>query len=897
VRVSDKPQADLAHRLQRFLGRGYEVTKELTGAGMSRVFVAREVALGRDVVVKVLPPELGAGVNIERFRREIQLAARLQHPHIVPVLATGAKNDLLYYTMPLIEGETLRARIGRAGELPFGEAIRILRDVADALEYAHAHNVLHRDIKPNNILISGHHALVTDFGVAKALSAATDQANVTSAGVALGTPMYMSPEQAAGDPAADHRTDIYALGVVGYEMLAGRPPFQGGNAQHIISAHLTQQPVDVSHYRPSTPAALNDLIMRCLEKQPTDRFQTAEQLREQLETIAHTVSGSATTHSLATRWAPSRQWAQRRNVGLAAIAALLLAVTLIASRYLTNNRPTFEVVATTQITNAPGIEITPALSPDRRTLAYAAGEPGKMSIFVRQISGGDAIRLASGLAPQWSPDGSRLVYVDAAGIATVPSFGGTPQRLVSNPLNYLNISPVWSHDGKYLAYAQVLANGTNGSLWIADADGTNARKILDAAEPHSLSWSPQDDRLALVEGNIRLVYSPVQFGNIAPSGLWIVSRDGTGATAVTDSIHHSFSPTWSADGDGIFYVSNIRGGNDLYYQRVSGHRANGEPQRLTTGLKIHGISAAGGDRIAYSAWTTNVGIWSIPFPRAGSVSILAAHQVTAANETIEVVKLSPDGQWLAFDSDRSGNMDIYKMRINGTELQRLTRNTADDFRPTWSPDGREISFHTWRSGNRDSYAMASDGSNERIIASGPAHEWGGVWSPDGSQLALESDRSGQIEIYVAPARGGNLRRLTYDGGSGPRWSPDGKFIAYTNGALNTLTAGVAASALRVIPAEGGKSKTIMTPAAIGRGAIVQKWSNDGKDLYVESTAPDGTPIVARMALDGRSGSVLVRFDDRTRQPFIPGFTTDEKMIYFILGRHEADIWVMEIRKK
>ncbi|HEY7636664.1 MAG TPA: serine/threonine-protein kinase, partial [Gemmatimonadales bacterium] len=197
--------AELLERLQAALGAAYHLERELGGGGMSRVFVAEETALGRKVVLKVLPPELGAGLSVDRFRREIQLAASLHHPNIVPLFAAGEADGLLYYTMPLIEGDSLRARLAREGELPIGETIRLLRDVVDALSCAHEHDVVHRDIKPDNVLITRHHALVTDFGVAKALSEATGPTALTSVGVALGTPAYMAPEQASGDAHVDHR--------------------------------------------------------------------------------------------------------------------------------------------------------------------------------------------------------------------------------------------------------------------------------------------------------------------------------------------------------------------------------------------------------------------------------------------------------------------------------------------------------------------------------------------------------------------------------------------------------------------------------------------------------------------------------------------------------------------
>src|SRR6185436_3819623 len=215
----------------------------------------------------------------------------------------------------------------------------------------------------------------------------------------------------------------------------------------------------------------------------------------------------------------------KRALALVGIAAVVLVASLLASRYFTGGAPELEVGTTRQLTNETGLEVTPAFSPDGKMIAYAAGQPGRTSIMVRQISGGDAIRLATGLAPRFSADGSKLVYVDSAGIATVPVFGGTPQRLVANPENQYTMSPAWSHDGKSLAYAQVRAIGGFGSIWIANADGSAPLKIRDANEPHDISWAPKDDRLAFVEGNLLYVYSGVQFGNIAPSTVWVAGRD------------------------------------------------------------------------------------------------------------------------------------------------------------------------------------------------------------------------------------------------------------------------------------------------------------------------------------------------------------------------------------
>ncbi len=276
---------DFAEQLQAALGTGYQLESELAGGGMSRVFVAIDRALRRKVVVKVLPPDLAAGVNRERFRREIQVAAQLQHPHIVPLLSAGEQGDLLWYTMPFIDGESLRTALER--KQPFGvrEVTRIMHDVVDALAFAHQRGVVHRDIKPGNILRQGSHALVTDFGVAKALSAALPISGVTTAGIAIGTPAYMAPEQLAGDAAADHRIDIYAVGLLAYELLTGSSPFTGPSPRETLAAQLTRDPQPLHEISPEVPRTLSALVMRCLAKDPAARPQRAEDILQELDAL------------------------------------------------------------------------------------------------------------------------------------------------------------------------------------------------------------------------------------------------------------------------------------------------------------------------------------------------------------------------------------------------------------------------------------------------------------------------------------------------------------------------------------------------------------------------------------------------------------------------------------
>jgi eukaryotic-like serine/threonine-protein kinase len=327
---------ELKDQLQRTLGASYTLERELGGGGMSRVFVAEDTSLGRRVVVKVLLPDLAVSVNVDRFGREIHLAAMLQHPHIVPVLSAGVSDGLPFYTMPFIEGESLRARLARVGKLDVGEATKILRDVLTALSYAHEHGVVHRDIKPENILLTGPFAVVTDFGVAKALSASTNPGgSITTAGVVLGTPAYMAPEQAVGDPAMDHRADIYSVGAVAYEMFSGERLFADRPAHALFAAHAIDVPESLTEKTRGVPPGLAALVARCLEKDPSRRPQTGQEAVRELDAMGSGEGGGGRG-----LWRP--RWLQSGRKGgkrwpLGALAALI-AISLIYGGYRLTQR-------------------------------------------------------------------------------------------------------------------------------------------------------------------------------------------------------------------------------------------------------------------------------------------------------------------------------------------------------------------------------------------------------------------------------------------------------------------------------------------------------------------------------------------------------------------------------
>ena len=376
---------DLKEQLRRALGENYFFERELGAAGMSRVFLAHEMALRRKVVVKVLPPDLGAAVNVERFRREIQFAATLQHPLSVPVLTAGAADGLPYYTMPFIDGETLGARIARVGELPVQETVQILCDVLSALAYAHERGIIHRDIKPDNILLTRDHAVVTDFGVAKALSDSTGPiSGLTSIGIAIGTPPYMSPEQSAGDPAIDHRSDLYAVGAMAYQMLTGEYVFKARSPQAMLAAHAAEQPQPIAARRPAVPPALSSLIMRTLEKRPADRPQSAGEMLAELKAMT-TPSGDSTlavTRTVETKTPPPPPPSGSRRGTLVAVVLAVVLLTLASSSWYWRKR------APAASTESPSLAVLPFENLGTPGDAYfAAGMTEEISSRLGRLSG------------------------------------------------------------------------------------------------------------------------------------------------------------------------------------------------------------------------------------------------------------------------------------------------------------------------------------------------------------------------------------------------------------------------------------------------------------------------------------------------------------------------------
>jgi serine/threonine-protein kinase len=802
---------------------------------MAHVFVADDTVLGRRVVVKVLRPELVEGLSAERFKREIRLAARLQHPHIVPLLAAGEVGDradgLLYFSMPLVEGESLRTRLAREGALPFSDVLRILRDVASALAYAHRNAIVHRDIKPENILLAEGGAVVTDFGIAKAIDAARTidgerplDSTLTQRGTTLGTPAYMAPEQAAGD-AVDHRADLYALGVVAYEMLVGRPPFDGRNAQQLLAAHATEAPEPLERRRATVPPSLAALVMQLLEKHPADRPQSTEEVLRAVELV--TSDGRATRAAPRSERIYSRVSKRALSRGAGLVVAGVLAGTVLgwlAGRGARDGpgervsaRFTLDLPSAAYLnTDGPGNSMV--FSPDGSRLAYIGGQRARIlvrhldSLIPRTLSGTD-----QATNPQYSPDGQWIGYLGRTGLKRVPASGGPVADLAPTLGRF-----AWTPDGGVIYTRNV--GGFLRGLWYLSPDRRSTEEITSADSSLGATYgSPlmfPDGRTVVFtaadrDGNLTL--AAVRLGNRAVTPLGIV---GSGATYVDDG-HLAFS---RADGS----IAAVR--FDARALRVLS-----EPVKVldSVAIKSGGVAqlvVAPNGTMAYLPGV--IGTQLVRTDRRGIEEVLLP-----AIQNFSNPRLSPDGRRIAVSIGHPPYIsDVWIFDIASRTLTRLTTGGTSDA-PDWTPDGRRIAWTSVAPGKDGIWwqpwdaseppallvpgaraprftpdgegvlasvekpdglevrllSLRAPGAPGRLILPASRSDRQYRVSPDGRWMAYASDETGAREVFAKPLRGpGGQYQISAGGGAAPAWTSSGREILYILSGCCTISATVIA---------------------------------------------------------------------------------------------------------
>ena len=877
--------------LRSALADRYTVERELGQGGMATVYLARDRKHERPVAIKVLRPELGSALGAERFLREIQTTAALRHPNILPLFDSGATDPgpdgLLYYVMPLVEGESLRARLDRERKLPIDDALRITEEVAAALSYAHGRGIIHRDIKPENILLENGRAIVADFGIARAVTTDGGTA-LTQTGLVLGTPVYMSPEQGMGESDVDGRTDQYALGCVLYEMLAGEPPYTGATAMAIVAKRLMEPVPKIRTLRDTVPESVATALSRALATTPVDRFADVAAFARAL-VAAEAVSPQPTQPS-----APRRQ-----RGGLKAAVAAAVVLALGALWFGISRAAPFPTVGTTsQLTRDPALELDPALSPDGSMIAYAQGTPTKLQVYVQPVTGGRPMALTTDTAdsfraPVWSPNGRSIAFQGKDGVWVAPAGGGAPRRVAQVDTALMSVGSVsvsavtglsWSHDGTRLAYTTF---EPVVSLVPVAPGGETVRIQTPPTQafPASPAWSPDGKWVAVAVSNSQFVFGTGYLGNTGNSTILLIPTAGGSAIPVTDGASLNQSPQWSPDSRALYWVSDRGGNRDVYRVRLASTGSPVRPvERLTTGLDAHSISLArNGSALAYSVFRTHSNISSVPVPAAGPVvSAAKGTPLTSGRQTIENVEVSTDGQWLVFDSDRGGNADLYRMPAVGGEPVRITSDAGGDFSAVWSRDGRRIAFHTLRSGFRHVYTMNADGTGLVQRTLGQANELDPTWSPDGSALGFQSVRNGQNTLRVMSLSGKDSSRVVSTTGDFLRWSPTGPWLAYH-----------AADGLRLVAATGGPSRLLVDNAVDGGDAFLAAWAPDGKTIYYLSRRRTGWAIRSVPTAGGTSRG-LVDFGDPASQPARYGFSTDGRRFYLTMGSSESDVWVMRL---
>jgi len=880
---------DVPEQLAVALEGRYRLERELGQGGMATVYLAEDLKHHRKVALKVLRPELAITVGAGRFSREIEVAARLQHPNILPLLDSGEAAGFFFYVMPYVEGETLRDRLERSGEFAIPDVVRILMEVADALSHAHAHGVVHRDIKPGNILLSGRHALVADFGVAKAVTEATGHQLLTSAGVALGTPMYMAPEQATADPHQDHRVDIYALGVLGYELLTGRAPFSATTAQEMLAAHVTAVPDPVERYRPMVSPELAAVVMKCLAKKPADRWQTAEEVLQHLEPLA-TPSGGTTPAQTRPTTALARlpRWAK----GAAGVAAVAV-IALLASQSLRPKPLTITASDITQITSDPGVEFEPAISPDGKEVAFVSGPIGKPHLVIRStanISGEGEARTADTsllrtFFPSWSPDGDRVRFrgCSAAGCVwnETGKMGGMVRPVPLPPRARALSTPTWSPDGFRVAFS--IAD----TIYLSSAADTTPHLItVDSSGDtrlHSLAWSPDGRRIAYVKGNPEWRNS----GNVNRSFIRIVSAEGGPPQEVVADEHLNVSPTWLDDRH-LLFVSNRDGPRGVYVVEVGPHGRRGEP-RLVPGIADpHSISySVSAHTLAYAKFTLRQNIRSYPLGRSGPVSIRDGTPVTSGNQVIEEHDISPDGRWLAFTSNRRGTSDIYKVPVGGGDAVQLTSLPGDEFNPRWSPDGREITF---AEGGRLMLVPAEGGTASSLAT--PVNQFHS-WAADGRSIAFQRTPQYRAWLISRDSVGGAWHEERQFG--------DWVFCEWAPDASGLLCIPPSRGYLVLESPEGREIwRRQWSPSSglvrwVGAPSAGWRFAPDGKTLFLNGTHRDGRVGVWALPLQGGSPRLVVASDDPALATFWTGTSVGRDRLYLTVSEYESDIWVAKLR--
>ena len=806
--------------LSAALAGRYKIEEKIGVGGMATVYRARDLKHDRPVALKVLKPELGAQLGPERFLAEIRFTANLQHPNLLPLFDSGTAEGLLFYVMPFVNGETLRERLRREKQLPIGEAVRIAVAIAGALDYAHRHGIVHRDLKPENILLHEGEPLVADFGIALAVTNAGGH-RITQTGLSLGTPQYMSPEQATGDRQIDGRSDVYSLAAVLYEMLAGDPPHLGSTAQAIVAKVLTETPRPLRAIRPSVPAWIDEAVLRGLEKLPADRFGTARELADALrEPAVATRSPTGTSGlSLGPRHDRSVRSLGRAvawfALGLVAAAAASAWMQVARKRPQPTTRFVLNIPQRERFLLVNGVPVV--FSPDGRAVVYAgAGGPNGRQLYYRRLDELDAHPLPGTEIPStlfFSPDGKKVGFSQNQFLKVVSISGGPPVTLAVGGFR----SPIWAANG------DIYAGTARGLIRIRAGE----QAIDTLTKPDSVKGELSHGTPILAPDGKSLVYW-VRTIPPRPDHLAILELD---SKRIHDIAGASYNPI--AILDGYLFFGRMDGTIDAVRYDPETLRSLDGAVTLLDGVTRRGT---GGTAASFSR------DGSLVYVRGG-----LGTQLVVTDETGKVVgtptevrdftdpylsppSFSPDGRRVAISIFESATADIWLYDLSTSILSRLTSHRGSASTATWTPDGKRVAFLD-RSAAGSIWWIPIDGSApEERLASLPQPVRRIAFSPDGNYLVVNTgpwapEDPGTADLLLLPLHGPRepsvLVRSTFNE-LNPAVSPDGKWLAYQSNVTGRYEI-----YLRSFRAPGPATQL----SATRLGASFPQWTRDGRLMY------------------------------------------------------------------
>jgi Tol biopolymer transport system component/predicted Ser/Thr protein kinase len=754
----------------------YKIVSSLGKGGMGEVYVAEDTKLGRRVALKMLPEEMATDPERRaRFEREARAVAALSHPNIVTVHSVDEADGVHFITMELIEGKTLAKILPKNG-FALSELLEIAIPLADAVSSAHRTGITHRDLKPDNIMIDGEGRLrVLDFGLAKLHDPAGGEEGLTEAptatleteeGKILGTVTYMSPEQAEGK-AVDPRSDVFSLGTILYEMATGERPFQGDTSMSTIGAILKDQPTSVTELNPLLPRHLGRIIRRCLAKDPDRRYQTALDLRNELEELKAEIDSGELAAGPGLAAARPRRSLRTLGVLGAVLVLAVVAIVMITSRK--DAESPRAVYTSRPITGTIGQEMSINWSPESVFMAFAQIREGSVDVMVQPVTGGEAVLRAGGpgseTSPHWSPDGKYLAYVSSSEPGTpvflVPSHGGAPRKLISTNIRTLDLATIgsamgdhpWSADSKDLLVSRADASGKT-AIYRVDRDTGDAEQ-LTFPTPGRVDLSPSYS----YDGE-RIVFQRRSNGKGAL--LMMPAAGGDPQVLLADEFDNT-SPAWRPDNRHVLFLSDRRGssGSDVFEIDVTG----GLPRQLTFETnRVFSVSVSADNRVAYSPF------WHDTFLFTVDVSSGERRQLNSHSKDNFGARFSPDGRSVAYHSTRTGNSEVWLNHLDGRPETQITDNGSWDLYPDWSPDGERMIFVSDRDGGLFKIFIAnSDGGGERLLVDKPitldsqyAPVIGALvsrWSPDGELIAFLAEGEGNTALWTVGADGEGARRV------------------------------------------------------------------------------------------------------------------------------------------